>query len=97
MDISLALAKLPHLASPMALAIADSGGKWVPAPHLRAINAALVRAWRTPNSRTGISVPFQHGKTVLCSNYFPAWVLLLWGTISSVPIARLGDVSGHIH
>ncbi len=32
----------------------------------------------TPNSRTLITVPFQHGKSLLCSIYFPAWVLLLW-------------------
>jgi hypothetical protein len=78
MDKTQALDRLPHLASPAALAIADSGGRWSPAPHLMAINNALVRAWRTPNSRLAVSVPFQHGKTVLCSNYFPAWVLLLW-------------------
>ena len=38
----------------------------------------LVRAWLTPNSRTAVTVPFQHGKSLLCSIYFPAWVLLLW-------------------
>jgi hypothetical protein len=38
----------------------------------------LVTAWRTPNSRLAICVPFQHGKTQRCSVYFPAWVLLLW-------------------
>lgn len=32
----------------------------------------------THNSRTLITVPFQHGKSLLCSVYFPAWVLLLW-------------------
>ena len=42
------------------------------------MNETLVRAWLTPNSRTKISVPFQHGKSILCSIYFPAWVLLLW-------------------
>ena len=42
------------------------------------INNALVKAWRTPNSRTAINVPFQHGKSWLGSVYFPAWVLLLW-------------------
>lgn len=53
-------------------------GKWKPAPHLQRINTALVKAWLTPNSRTAIVVPFQHGKSLLCSIYFPAWVLLLW-------------------
>src|SRR4051812_10263183 len=53
-------------------------GKWKLAPHLRRINEVLVNAWLTPNSRTKITVPFQHGKSLLCSIYFPAWVLLLW-------------------
>lgn len=35
-------------------------------------------AWRTPNSRTAINIPFQHGKSWLGSIYFPAWVLLNW-------------------
>lgn len=60
------------------MAIADSMAKWKPAPHLRKINDTLVKAWLTPNSRTTITVPFQHGKSLLCSIYFPAWVLLLW-------------------
>ena len=42
------------------------------------MNDALVRAWLTPNSRTRIIVPFQHGKSLLGSIYFPAWILLLW-------------------
>lgn len=60
------------------MAVADSQGRWRPAPHLKKINQTLVEAWLTPNSRTGITVPFQHGKSQLCSIYFPAWVLLLW-------------------
>lgn len=73
-----ALEVCPHLKSPAHLAMGDSGGKWKPAAHLQVINKALVEAWLTPNSRTGITVPFQHGKSLLCSIYFPAWVLLLW-------------------
>lgn len=42
------------------------------------INNLLVEAWRTPNSRVAINVPFQHGKSWLGSVYFPAWVLLNW-------------------
>lgn len=56
-----ALQHCPHLQSPAHLAVADSQGKWKPAPHLRRINDALVEAWLVPNSRTGITVPFQHG------------------------------------
>lgn len=40
----------------------------------------LVKAWLTPNSRTAITFPFQHGKSLLSSIYFPAWVLLNWPT-----------------
>lgn len=39
---------------------------------------ALVKAWRTENSRLAINLPFQHGKSLLGSIYFPAWVLLNW-------------------
>ena len=56
-----AIQRCPHLQSPMHLAVADSMGKWLPAPHLREINDVLVRAWLSPNSRTKIIVPFQHG------------------------------------
>ena len=34
--------------------------------------------WRADNSRTAINIPFQHSKSMTCSIYFPAWVLLLW-------------------
>ncbi len=73
-----ARAHCPHLISPAHLAIADSMGRWKLVPHLAVMNDALVKAWLTPNSRTGITVPFQHGKSLLSSIYFPAWVLLLW-------------------
>ena len=53
-----ALATLPHLISPAHLAQADTNGKWIPAPHLKVMNKALVGAWRSPNSRTAINVPF---------------------------------------
>lgn len=72
------LATCSHLLSPAHLAMADSNGKWKPAAHLRVINDTLVMAWRTANSRTAVTVPFQHGKSLLSSIYFPAWVLLLW-------------------
>lgn len=73
-----ALQQLPHLVSPAHLAVADTGGKWTPAAHLKVTNRALVRAWQTANSRTAINIPFQHGKSWLGSIYFPAWVLLRW-------------------
>lgn len=67
-----------HLLSPAHLATEDSNGKWIAPPHLRMMNNALVKAWRTPNARLAINIPFQHGKSWLGSVYFPAWVLLLW-------------------
>jgi hypothetical protein len=68
----------PHLLSPAHLARADLGVKFALPAHLARVNEDLVWAKRTPNSRLGINMPFQHGKTLLCSVYFPAWVLLLW-------------------
>ena len=67
----------------------DSNGKWKPFPHLVAISNLLVEAWRTPDSRVAINVPFQHGKSWLGSAYFPAWVLLLW------PETRIALASYH--
>lgn len=61
MKLEDALKLCPHLMSPAHLAMADSLGKWKMAPHLREINDVLVRAWLSPNSRTMITVPFQHG------------------------------------
>lgn len=68
----------PHLISPATLAYADTNGKWELRKHLEVMTRALVEAWATPNSRTALVVPFQHGKSVLGSVYFPAWVLLRW-------------------
>lgn len=76
-----------HLISPAHLAVADTNGKWKPVPHLRMTSNALVKAWLTPNSRTAITFPFQHGKSVLGSGYFPAWVILNW------PETRIGLAS----
>src|SRR4051812_4581664 len=72
------LKRCSHLISPAHLAAADSQGRWKLRPHLRITNNELVTAWRTPNSRLGITFPFQHGKSLLGSVYFPAWVLLNW-------------------
>ena len=61
MQLNKAIQICAHLQSPAHLAIADSLGRWKLAPHLRRINDVLVEAWLTPNSRTMITVPFQHG------------------------------------
>lgn len=78
MEISEAVRTCPHLISPATLALADTAGKWKLAKHLEVMTRALVEAWYKPNSRTALVVPFQHGKSVLGSLYFPAWVLLRW-------------------
>lgn len=79
-----AIKKCRHLISPAHLANDDTFGRWKPVPHLRITNNALVKAWLTPNSRLAINFPFQHGKSMLGSIYFPAWVLLNW------PRTRIG-------
>jgi hypothetical protein len=77
-QVAQALEVCPHLSSPAALAKADTAGKYVVAPHIKRINRELMDAWATPDARLAVNVPFQHGKSVLCSQYFPAWVLLMW-------------------
>lgn len=78
MNFAEAARTCPHLISPATLALADTNGKWRLAKHLEVLTRALVQAWYTPNSRTAVIMPFQHGKSVLGSQYFPAWVLLRW-------------------
>lgn len=68
----------PHLASPAALASVDLGGKFSLPRHLAYLNRKLVEASMTPSARLMVNMPFQHGKSLLASQYFPAWYLLLW-------------------
>lgn len=68
----------PHLASPAMLARADTNGKWQMARHLSAMNRELMDIAFGVNERLIINLPFQVGKSWLCSHYFPAWVLLLF-------------------
>ncbi|RKW71798.1 hypothetical protein [Galactobacter caseinivorans] len=49
--------------------------KTVQTPALDLIDAALVRAFNTPDSRLIISMPPQEGKSVRAANDFPVWVL----------------------
>ena len=64
MDKSSALAQMGHLQSPAHLAAADTNGKWKPVRHLQMLSNTLVEAWKTPNSRTAVTIPFQHGKAL---------------------------------
>lgn len=54
--------------------MAASRGRWKPAEHLWAIDHALSEAvaGRGPD-RILITMPPRHGKSELCSKYFPAW------------------------
>jgi hypothetical protein len=67
----------PYLTSPAALAYADTNGNWVCRPHHDLMNRALLRVAGGQTRRLGIHIPFQHGKTTLCSEYYVAWRLLL--------------------
>jgi predicted phage terminase large subunit-like protein len=84
------LREFPHLASPAMLAHADTGGKFTLPAHLAKLNEALIEAWNTPNGRLASNFPFQHGKSLLCSVYFPAWVLLLNPT-TRIVLASYGE------
>lgn len=52
-----------------------SRGTWQTAPHLELICGLLVKLWRGEIKRLAISVPPRHGKSLLLSQYFPAWWL----------------------
>lgn len=60
--------------SPAHLAMMVSGGRWVPAPHLRKLNRLITDVARSPVSRkVVVSIGPRHGKSELISRYAPAW------------------------
>ena len=59
--------------SPATLAASMTSGKWQMASHLCELDDALVRVSHEPNSRLIIQWPPRHGKSTLCSVYFPVW------------------------
>jgi hypothetical protein len=61
-------------ASPVALAVAASGGEWEPAAHLALISSRLVEMETQP-LRLVVLTPPRHGKSRLISCYTPAWFL----------------------
>ncbi len=77
MDLPELLSKYPYMASPAALASADMGDKFRLPPHLDHLNRELAELAFGENNRLMANVAYQHGKTLLASIYFPAW-LLLW-------------------
>src|SRR5580692_10223642 len=79
LDLALeAVEQCPYLASPAALAHVDSGGRWQIKPHLSVLNRELMDVGFGVTDRLGVHMPFQHGKTLLASQYFSAWILLLF-------------------
>lgn len=71
------------LSSPADYAAAVSGGKFQIPPHVRLLSDTLValvdgtllKPDGTPYRRLAVSMPPRHGKSELCSKYFPAWFL----------------------
>lgn len=74
-----ALRDLPHLASPAHLMLADNPTYTVP-PHIKRINHELTVMSGNPEggARNILNLPYQHGKSVIASHYYPAWKLLLY-------------------
>lgn len=62
--------------TPASLAHLSTAGKYQPARHLALLNRELIRAATTPGDRLIITIPPQHGKSVLVSQHFPVWFLL---------------------
>ena len=88
--------QFPFLRSPAALAIADSNGAWKSRPHLDLINRKLMSVAFGEIDRLGVHIPFQHGKTKLCSEYFSAWVLLLFPWMRIILCSHSERYSGTI-
>lgn len=82
------LAQVPHLWSPAALARADTEGKWQMAPHLSYLNRELMSVAFNPGTKLIVNIPQQHGKSMLSSHYFPAWLLLLFPETRIILVAH---------
>src|SRR5215831_8167128 len=61
--------------SPASLAYVTSEGRWVPFEHLLAIDRRLMDVAAGRVRRLAIEAPIRHGKSVLVSQYLPAWWL----------------------
>ena len=65
--------------SPAGLAVVASKGRWTLAPHLRLLNRELLdfaaAVERRESPRLMVFMPPRHGKSVLTSMYFPAWLI----------------------
>lgn len=78
MNIREAIELCPHLASPLALAHADTGGRYVTVPHLSMISREFMKTVMAGGGeRTMVNTPPQHAKSSTTSEYGTAWALLV--------------------
>jgi len=56
----------------------DAEARWKPARHLMLLNDVLLLVARGDITRLIVTMPPRHGKSMLCSQYFPAWYLGLF-------------------
>lgn len=61
--------------TPAGFAESVSGGRWKRARHLQLLNQKLVEVAQGKCTRLMVFMPPQHGKSLLVSQYFPAWYL----------------------
>lgn len=61
--------------NPAALADIHSRGRFLLPPHIAVLSRALVDLTFGDSRRLIVSMPPRHGKSELCSRYFPAWYL----------------------
>ena len=62
-------------ATPMGLASYATKGKWKAAKHLKLLNRKLIDVAYGKTKRLIVSMPPRHGKSMLISQFFPAWFL----------------------
>lgn len=53
-------------------------GRFMLAPHVRYLAGEVVRACITPGTHMTIEAPVRHGKSMLLSQWLPAWYLGMW-------------------
>jgi len=70
-----ALSNLAATITPASLAVRASRGRWLPARHLQVVNRALVELATGQIDRLMVNMPPRHGKSELCSRWFPSWFL----------------------
>lgn len=66
------------MATPAGLAYVVSGGRWKPARHLQLLSRKLSDLATGRIRRLIVSMPPRHGKSELCSHWFPIWLLNTW-------------------